>query len=72
MLQVNILHLVCTIAFVARNLSVEVDLLAKLAVGMDPEDGPIWVCRPDHPDGVMPFTTYSVVSLMTFFADHVR
>ncbi|MFB0614306.1 hypothetical protein [Aurantiacibacter poecillastricola] len=70
MAHVNKVHSVSTIALVARHLSVEEDLIAELASGMDPEDGLIWVYSLDRPDGAMAFTEYGVENITTLIADH--
>ena len=67
--QVNKVHSVSMIALVARDLAVEEDLIADLALGMDPEDGLIWVYSIDHPDGVMAFTEQGIENLTTLIAD---
>lgn len=67
--QVNKVHSVSTIALVARDLAVEEHLIADLALGMDPEDGLIWVYSIDHPDRVMAFTEQGIENLTTLIAD---
>lgn len=68
--QVNKVHSVSTIALVALELDVDEDWLADLALGMDPEDGLIWVFSTEHEDGVMAFTSYGVENLATLVAHH--
>ncbi|MBC2653763.1 hypothetical protein H7F49_19000 [Novosphingobium flavum] len=56
MAHVNKVHSVRTIGLVARELDKTEDEIADLALGMDPEDGLIWVYSPEHEDGIMAFT----------------
>jgi len=56
MAQVNKVHSVQTIGLVARELGKSEDEIADLALGMDPEDGLIWVYSPEHEGGMMAFT----------------
>jgi hypothetical protein len=46
MSHVNKIHSVQTIGLVARELGKSEDEIADLALGMDPEDGLIWVYSP--------------------------
>lgn len=59
-----------TTTFVARELGEDEDWLTHLALGMDREDGPIWVFSFQHEDGVIAFTAYGVENLITLIADH--
>ena len=47
--QRNKVHAVSTLTLVARQLGVDEDWLADVAIGMEPEDGLIWVHGPDDP-----------------------
>ncbi len=67
--QVNKVHSVQTIGLVARDLDKTEDEIADLALGMDPEDGLIWVYSPEHEDGIMAFTSDGVENLITLIAD---
>jgi hypothetical protein len=53
--QRNKLHHVYTVAYVARQLGVGEDLIHDLTLGLEPEDGVIWVYGIDD-DGVLAFT----------------
>jgi hypothetical protein len=55
-MQVNKVHSVRALALVARHLGENADWLADVAIDMEPEDGLIWVCDPQHQDGTMAFT----------------
>lgn len=67
MAHVNKVHSVHTIGLVARELDKSEDEIADLALGMDPEDGLIWVYSPEH--GTMAFTSYGIENLITLIAD---
>lgn len=67
--HVNKVHSVHTIGLVARELDKSEDEIADLALGMDPEDGLIWVYSPEHEDGTMAFTSYGIENLITLIAD---
>lgn len=69
MAHVNKVHSVHTIGLVARELDKSEDEIADLALGMDPEDGLIWVYSPEHEDGTMAFTSYGIENLITLIAD---
>jgi hypothetical protein len=56
-MQRNKVHHVYTVGSVARRLGVEESLIHDLAVGLEPEDGVIWVYGLDDDDGTMAFTT---------------
>jgi hypothetical protein len=53
--QRNKVHHVYTVAHVARQLAVGEDLIHDLTLGLEPEDGVIWVYGLDD-DGVLAFT----------------
>lgn len=69
MAHVNKVHSVRTIGLVARELGTTEDEIADLALGMDPEDGLIWVYSPEHEGGMMAFTSYGIENLETLIAD---
>lgn len=69
MAHVNKVHSVRTIGLVARELDKTEDEIADLALGMDPEDGLIWVYSPEHEDGIMAFTYDGIENLEALFAD---
>jgi hypothetical protein len=69
MAHVNKVRSVHTIGLVARELDKSEDEIADLALGMDPEDGLIWVYGPEHEDGTMAFTSYGIENLITLIAD---
>jgi hypothetical protein len=53
--QRNKVHHIYTVAHVARQLGVGGDLIHDLPLGLEPEDGVIWVYGLDD-DGVLAFT----------------
>jgi len=55
-MQRNKVHYVHTVARVARQLGVDEQLIHDLTVGLEPEDGIIWVYGGDDDDGVLAFT----------------
>lgn len=69
MAHVNKVHSVQTIGLVARDLDKTEDEIADLALGMDPEDGLIWVYSLEHEDGIMAFTMQGIENLETLIAD---
>ncbi|WP_263588869.1 hypothetical protein [Sphingopyxis sp. GC21] len=69
MAHVNKVHSVRTIGLVARELDKTEDEIADLALGMDPQDGLIWIYSPEHEDGIMAFTYDGVDNLETLIAD---
>ena len=68
--QLNKVHSVRTLALVARDLGEDVDWLADIAIGMEPEDGLIWVQDPQHEDGTMAFSAFGVESLCDLIKIH--
>jgi hypothetical protein len=69
MAHVNKVHSVRTIGLVAQELDKTEDEIADLALGMDPEDGLIWVYSPEHEGGIMAFTNCGIENLETLIAD---
>jgi hypothetical protein len=69
MAHVNKVHSVQTIGLVARELGKSEDEIADLALGMDPEDGLIWVYSLEHEGGTMAFTADGIDNLITLIAD---
>ena len=54
--QRNKVHHVHTVGRVAQQLGVDEDLIHNLTLGLEPEDGVIWVYGVDDDDGVLAFT----------------
>ena len=62
-MHVNKVHRVMTIDRVAADLGEDVDWLSELAVGLDTEDGVIWVYGTGD-DQVMAFTDHGIKTLV--------
>ena len=59
-LQRNKVHHVYTAELVAKRLGVDEDLIHELTLGLEPEDGVIWVYGVDDDDGTLAFTDVGV------------
>ena len=59
-MQRNKVHHVHTVQRVAKDLGVDEDLIHELTLGLDPEDGVIWVYGVDDDDGMLAFTDEGV------------
>ncbi len=68
-MQTNKVHHVTTIARVAEELREDENWLSDIALGMEPEDGVIWVYGPDD-DGTMAFTDFGIEQLTELIAIH--
>ena len=55
-LQRNKIHHVYTAQLVATRLGVDENLIHELTIGLEPEDGVIWVYGVDDDDGTLAFT----------------
>jgi hypothetical protein len=62
---------VFTIGCVAQMLAVDEDWLDDLSLGMDPEDGRLWiVCVPgEEGEGIVAFTAFGIENLRQLIAD---
>jgi len=58
--QRNKVHRVYTAGLVANRLGVDEHLINELAIGLEPEDGVIWVYGVDDDDGIISFTDEGV------------
>jgi hypothetical protein len=65
----NKVHRVTTIDRVAANLGESVDWLHDVSMGMDAEDGVIWVYGPGD-DHVMAFTDFGIDTLVELIKEH--
>jgi hypothetical protein len=61
--HINKVSHIKTISLVAKELGEDEDWLFDVAIGMEPEDGLIWVSG-DRDDGVMAFTAFGVENLI--------
>jgi hypothetical protein len=68
-MHVNKVHRVTTIDRVASDLGESVDWLHDVAMGMDAEDGAIWVYGPGD-DQVMAFTDFGIETLVELIKEH--
>ena len=67
--QRNKVHAVSTLTLVARQLGVNEDWLADIAIDMEPEDGLIWVHGPDD-DTIMAFSEDGIDTLQDLIREH--
>jgi hypothetical protein len=68
-MHVNKVHRVMTIDRVAADLGEDVEWLHELSLGLDTEDGVIWVYGTGD-DQVMAFTDYGIETLVELIKEH--
>ena len=71
-LQRNKVHHVYTAGLVAKRLGVDEDLIHELTVGLEPEDGVIWVYGLDDGDGTTAFTDDGVEEVRLILEEYKR
>jgi hypothetical protein len=71
-LQRNKVHHVYTAELVAKRLGVDEDLIRELTVGLEPEDGVIWVYGVDDDDGITAFTDEGVEEVRLLLDEYRR
>ena len=71
-MQRNKVHHVHTVGRVAKDLDVDEDLIHELTLGLDPEDGVIWVYGVDDDDGVLAFTDEGVEEVQLLLEEYNR
>ena len=71
-MQRNKVHHVYTVGSVAKRLGVDEDLIHELTVGMEPEDGVIWVYGLDDDDGTLAFTDDGVEEVRLILEEYRR
>ena len=71
-MQRNKVHHVHTVGRVARDLGVDEDLIHELTLGLEPEDGIIWVYGVDDDDGVLAFTDEGVEEVQFLLQEYNR
>ena len=71
-LQRNKVHHVYTAGLVAKRLGVDEDLIHELTVGLEPEDGVIWVHGLDDGDGTTAFTDDGVEEVRLLLEEYKR
>jgi hypothetical protein len=71
-MQRNKVHHVHTAGRVARDLGVDEDLIHELTLGLEPEDGVIWVYGVDDDDGTLAFTDQGVQEVQLLLEEYSR
>jgi hypothetical protein len=71
-MQRNKVHHVHTVGRVARDLGVDEDLIHELTLGLEPEDGIIWVYGVDDDDGTLAFTDQGVQEVQLLLEEYSR
>lgn len=69
-LQRNKVHHVYTAELVAKRLGVDEDLIHELAIGLEPEDGVIFVYGLDDDDGITAFTDDGVEEIRLILGEY--
>ena len=69
--QQNKVHRVYTAAYVASQLGVGEDLIHDLTLGLEPEDGVIWVYGIDD-DGVLAFTDDGIEEIRLILMEYLN
>jgi hypothetical protein len=70
--QRNKVHHVYTAGLVAKRLGVDEDLIHELTLGLEPEDGVIWVYGVDDDDGITAFTDEGVEEVRLILEEYKR
>ena len=71
-MQRNKVHHVYTAQLVAKRLGVDEDLIHELTLGLEPEDGVIWVYGVDDDDGTLAFTDEGVEEAQLLLEEYNR
>ena len=71
-MQRNKVHHVYTVGSVAKRLGVEESLIHDLTVGLEPEDGVIWVYGLDDDNGTMAFTDEGIDEVRLLLDEYRR
>ena len=71
-MQRNKVHHVGTVGRVARDLGVDEALIHELTLGLEPEDGVIWVYGLDDDDGTLAFTDEGVEEVRLILEEYDR
>jgi hypothetical protein len=66
------IHHVYTIQLLAKRLGVDENLIHELTLGLEPEDGVIWVYGIDDDDGTMAFTDEGVEEVRLILEEYQR
>jgi len=70
--QRNKVHHVHTVGRVAKDLGVDEDLIHELTIGLEPEDGVIWIYGVDDDDGTLAFTDEGVEEVQLLLQEYNR
>jgi hypothetical protein len=71
-MQRNKVHHVHTVGRVAKDLGVDEDLIHELTLGLEPEDGVIWVYGVDDDAGILAFTDEGVGEVQLLLEEYKR
>lgn len=71
-MQRNKVHHVHTVERVARDLGVSEELIQELTLGLEPEDGVIWVYRANDDDGILAFTDEGIEEVELLLEEYHR
>jgi hypothetical protein len=71
-MQRNKVHHVHTVGRVAKDLGLDEDLIHELTLGLEPEDGVIWVYGVDDDDGILAFTDEGVEEVQLLLEEYNR
>ena len=71
-MQRNKVHHVHTVGRVAKDLGVDEDLIHELTLGLEPEDGVIWVYGANDDDGILAFTDEGVQEVQLLLEEYNR
>ncbi|MER9599814.1 hypothetical protein [Mesorhizobium sp. M0244] len=71
-MQRNKVHHIYTVERVARDLGVSEELIQDLTLGLEPEDGVIWVYGANDDDGILVFTDEGIEEVELLLEEHHR
>ena len=71
-MQRNKVHHVHTVGRVAEDLGVDENLIHELTLGLEPEDGVIWVYAVDDDDGIRAFTDEGIEEVRLLLEEYKR
>jgi hypothetical protein len=71
-MQRNKVHHVYTVERVARDLGVSEELIQELTLGLEPEDGVIWVYGANDDDGILAFTDEGIEEVELLLEEYHR
>ncbi|TJW39347.1 MAG: hypothetical protein E5W83_31050 [Mesorhizobium sp.] len=71
-MQRNKVHHIYTVERVARDLGVSEALIQELTLGLEPEDGVIWVYGANDDDGILAFTDEGIEEVELLLEEHHR